>query len=423
MNPPARIVTVWVDNSLAGTLTITTHPINGLEDQSFSYSTEWLANTMGFAISPDLPLTRGVQRPRNGRTTFGAFEDATPDAWGNKLLARQAQLDALRDGLPTPRMTPATRLLLVPDHTRQGALRFSDDDGFLSPRTSGAGLTDLEKLARAAQRFVDSGEIDSEHDLLLGAGSSPGGAQPKAWVSGPDGNMVLAKFPKTSDVGDLHLWEHITMVLQRRAGIRVQPSRVLPLDSERSIFLTDRFDRVGDKRIPFQSVRTLLQLVDHQHVDYTTMAREIAHVSAHPTADAAEMFSRAIFAALVNNIDDHMRNHGILRIGRGWRLSPAFDVNPARSGTSDTPLTPGGDPGDRDVRALIEHSADFRLTRSRAVERAREIAAAVASWREVAVSEGANLDSLNNWARTFDDPNLERIRALSDGDRTVIDLS
>lgn len=412
MSAPARVIGVWVDASQVGALTITTHPINGLEYLSFRYSSEWLESRGGFAISPELPLIRGIQRPRSGRTTFTAFEDAAPDAWGNKLLARQAQLDAIRLGTPVPRMTQTTRLFLVPDHTRQGALRFSDETGFLSARASGAGITDLDALARAAQRFIDTGEVNQDYELLLGAGSSPGGAQPKAWVTKPDGTMMLAKFPKTSDPGNVHLWEHVTMILQRRASIRVQDSRLRRLDADRAIFLTDRFDRVGERRLPYQSVRTLLQLADYQHADYATMAREIAHVSAAPTEDAQEMFARAVFAALVNNVDDHMRNHGLLRLGRGWRLSPAFDVNPSRSGFSDTPLVSDGDLGDRDVRALIDHADDFRMTREQAIARAKEVEAAVSRWKEVAVEVGADFESLGSWGRAFEGPNRERIRRL-----------
>lgn len=35
-----------------------------------------------------------------------------------------------------------------------------------------------------------------------------------------------------------------------------------------------------------------------------------------------------VFNALVGNIDDHPRNHGLLHDGHGWRLSPAFDITP-----------------------------------------------------------------------------------------------
>lgn len=71
--------------------------------------------------------------------------------------------------------------------------------------------------------------MDEENSLLMGAGSSPGGAQPKAWVRDDGGSMLLAKFPKSSDIGNPQLWEMVAIKLQQRAGIRVQESRLMPL--------------------------------------------------------------------------------------------------------------------------------------------------------------------------------------------------
>ena len=32
---------------------------------------------------------------------------------------------------------------------------------------------------------------------------------------------------------------------------------------------------------------------------------------------------------MISNTDDHLRNHGFLLTGKGWKLSPAFDINPS----------------------------------------------------------------------------------------------
>jgi len=50
-------------------------------------------------------------------------------------------------------------------------------------------------------------------------------------------------------------------------------------------------------------------------------------------ANNRELFERLIFNILVNNDDDHLRNHGFvwdLRLP-GWRLSPLYDVMPRAS--------------------------------------------------------------------------------------------
>ena len=46
------------------------------------------------------------------------------------------------------------------------------------------------------------------------------------------------------------------------------------------------------------------------------------------TEDLRELWTRAAYGRLISNTDDHLRNHGFLRSRAGWRLSPAFDINP-----------------------------------------------------------------------------------------------
>ena len=41
------------------------------------------------------------------------------------------------------------------------------------------------------------------------------------------------------------------------------------------------------------------------------------------------LWRRLVFNILISNTDDHLRNHGFLYTGQtGWRLSPAYDLNP-----------------------------------------------------------------------------------------------
>ena len=36
-----------------------------------------------------------------------------------------------------------------------------------------------------------------------------------------------------------------------------------------------------------------------------------------------------VFNIVAANRDDHLRNHGFIRSPAGWRLSPAYDMNPS----------------------------------------------------------------------------------------------
>lgn len=418
-----RPIEVLVDETVAGTLVIESEDLSSLEHVAFAYADSWISNPDAFELSPELPLVRGEQRPTQGRDMFGSFMDAAPDSWGERLLYEEARLQALAAKTPIPRMTAATRLLMVNDETRQGALRFRENGTFLSNWGARADLRDLPDLAASAQTYAETGFIDERDSLLIGAGSSPGGAHPKAWVRDTDGSMLLAKFPKTSDIGNVQLWEMVAIRLQERAGIRVQPSRLVPLTGYSQIFLTKRFDREGDARIPYMSARTALQLDAFQHPDYVTLTREISRISASPAEDANEMFSRAALGAMVNNIDDHMRNHGLLRFQRGWRLSPSFDVNPARSGSSETPLVPGGDPYDRNVLELLDHLDAFRLTRAAAIERLAQVNEAVSHWAEDALALGAGDDVPASMQSAFEGPNRQRVARVSRVNPTIIDLA
>lgn len=404
-------VEVFCDTRLAGSMGIESDPISPLEHVTFTYHPDWIED--GFPLSPDLPLRRGPQRPSLGRELFTAFDDAAPDSWGRKMLFERLRLEAVESGARVDRLTAARGLLMVNDKTRQGALRFRQHGRFLSDWADDATVRDLTELAGSAQRFAETGHVGHRDRLLIGAGSSPGGAQPKAWVQDASGSMLLAKFPKTSDPGDVHLWEMVAIRLQSRAGITVQPSRLLPVEEARNIFLTERFDREGDRRIPYMSMRSALQLTEGEHPSYERLARELQLISAAPREDARELFARAAFGAMVNNIDDHMRNHGLLRRGRGWRLAPSFDVNPSTSGYSDTPLTDRGDLADRDIRDLLEAADSFRLRPQAAVSILRRVAQAISHWPDEARRLGADQETINAQQRAFTGPNADRVHHLA----------
>ncbi|MEE1621726.1 type II toxin-antitoxin system HipA family toxin [Zafaria sp. J156] len=404
---------VWIDERHVGDCRVDTRPGHQFESLTFTYRDDWLADPRGFAISPDLPLQRGPHTPATHRSVFLAFDDASPDEWGRRLMEADRRRRARSEAQPFKAATEIERLLAVDDRTRQGALRFRQGGVFLAADGHHAGLQDLDRLVRAAQSFADTGEVDDEVQKLICVGSSPGGARPKAWILDPDGHTLLAKFPRTADHWDVSAWELAAILLQKRAGIRTQPSRAVDLGGGRHVFLTRRFDREGGRRIPYLSFRTAFALGPHELPDYATLASRVASLSSRPNEDAAELFSRAAFGVMVNNIDDHMRNHGLLHDGTGWRLAPSFDVNPSRFGTSGTPLTPEDDPADRDVRLLVEHADAFRLTTGQAVERLEAVARAVSGWRQAAVDAGVAPDALDSMSGAFGGVSLERITRLA----------
>lgn len=75
---------------------------------------------------------------------------------------------------------------------------------------------------------------------------------------------------------------------------------------------------------------TLLSVHDGDERDYADIAEMFPEVGAQVNADLTELLARVVFNVAVHNTntDNHLRNHGLLRVPSGWTLSPVFDVNP-----------------------------------------------------------------------------------------------
>jgi len=82
---------------------------------------------------------------------------------------------------------------------------------------------------------------------------------------------------------------------------------------------------------------TLLGYQDgHDHragASYLEVIEWLEMYGAAPTEDIRELWRRIVFSVLVSNTDDHLGNHGFLLSRQGWRLSPAYDLNPNPKGT------------------------------------------------------------------------------------------
>ena len=186
------------------------HHRRGVESVSFVYDARYLADPDSYALDPSLPLVVGSLQTPVGRALFGAFSDCAPDRWGRMLLTREEAARAKLTRTAPRSLSEVDVLLGVRDDLRQGALRFRLSDGgpYLAAENSGIPvLTDLPALLDIAER-VESDTADySELDRLLRAGSSLGGARPKAHVIESDGRVAIAKFPSaSSDTWNVMAW-------------------------------------------------------------------------------------------------------------------------------------------------------------------------------------------------------------------------
>jgi len=144
---------------------------------------------------------------------------------------RRAEIRQARAEQRPPRtLFQSDYLLLVDDELRVGALRFrADPDGpFLAEPRPGRvpPLVDLGRLLGACSRVARRDDLDEDLRLLIGPGSSLGGARPKAAIRDRDGALAIAKFPRPGDDRDHVLWEAVALSLANRAGIAVPGWRI-----------------------------------------------------------------------------------------------------------------------------------------------------------------------------------------------------
>jgi len=384
------------------------HVKGNKESASFEYEKSWLKHNERFALEPALNLTEGSFHTGQETSLFGAIGDSAPDRWGRVLMRRAEALSAKEENRAPRTLFEADYLLGVNDEARGGALRFSspqDEDVFLSSKNKSSipPLVELPKLFSATEKFIADNESSQDLRLLLAPGSSIGGARPKASVRDKDGSLAIAKFPKKDDEFNVVAWEAVTLTLAKKAGITV-PSYRLETICEKPVLLVSRFDRQGARRLPFLSAMSMLGARDNEQHSYLEIAYAIAQNGASPDKDMRELWRRIVFTVMVSNTDDHLRNHGfIYQRNEGWRLSPAYDINPTPLEIAPHVLTTSIDFYDNSASLEIAMNVakDFRLEKQEAQSIINEVASSVKQWRIVASSFGISKKECDRMSSAF----------------------
>lgn len=389
----------------------------GRETATFIYDPAWIEAEDHFALEPALALSRGPHYTAPGRTLFGALGDSAPDRWGQTLLRRDERRRAKAEGRTPRTLRDIDFLLGVTDSIRQGALRFSMSEGgpFVAPDNTLCvpPLVDLPRLLAATERFLSDEESAEDLSLLLAPGSSLGGARPKASVRDVDGSLLIAKFPKPDDEYRLVAWEAVALGLAHQAGIPVEQYRLETI-AGRDVLLVRRFDRRGTERIPFLSALNMLGAAEGDRHSYPEIADALRMHGAAARTDLPQLWRRMVFTVLISNTDDHLRNHGFLYAGPGgWRLSPAYDLNPVpvdvRPRVLSTAIAVDLDPtASLDMAIEVAEFFDLKPDAARAI--AAEVAAAVTRWRETAVNLGIARAEIDRMESAFEHDDLAAAR-------------
>jgi serine/threonine-protein kinase HipA len=380
-------------DQLAGTLTVRGR--GDLARSQFVYDPEFAYGGQGFDLAPGLP----VDDPVHGFRGIPLFvQDAGPDLWGAHLLRRAA---LAKDRLAS--LDDLDNVLGASDFARQGALRFADPTTgtFLSPAPVPTHV-DLEDLLADADDVASENPSFSPIARLLATGTSAlGGARAKASVTDESGQLWMAKFPMTTDRCNVPAWEKVALDLAAHARIEVPESRLVRA-AGRDVLLLRRFDRDSTGRIPYLSFRSLLGNADdgQDPPDYLHIAPELR---AFTDTRGEDLFRRAAFGVMVNNTDNHLRNMGLLRVGRAWRSAPMFDVNPEPESGRERHTSIAGRYGLIRIReGLEELGRACGLDQRRVQDELTDLHDVVQGWRGLAEAYGIAEREIDRMGAAFD---------------------
>jgi serine/threonine-protein kinase HipA len=310
----------------------------------------------------------------------------------------------------SPVLSELDFLLAVDDESRIGALRMRDETArFQGCPIEGERRTppllELQHILSASRAVELSAETAKDLAYLRGKGTSLGGLRPKCSIRDDDGSLAIGKFPSVGDQRSVVKGEVLALHLARQAGIRTAKARLIDSDGIPVAIIT-RFDRRNDgTRIPYCSAATMLgaERNDPTQHSYTEIVDALRVHGADVQADLAELWRRIAFSICINNVDDHLHNHGFLHVGQGqWQLAPAFDINPFpdRERELKTWISPDTGP-EASLTALRSVAPYFRISKTQADTILAEVTTAVAKWRSVGTSLGMSPTELDAFADAF----------------------
>lgn len=383
------------------------HLVMGRRGVSLRYAPTWLAH--GFALSEDLPLIDREHLPREKDTAAGAVDDARPDRWGERLIR---MLDR------PPRLSLLEYLYYAGDD-RFGALGVSTAADRYLPREIGPlpRLADVDAVHDVVRRVLANEPVEEGQRRLIAPGVTMGGARPKALLQMDDCEWVL-KFAE-ADRPDESLIEHAALTLAGQAGITVAETRLVQLARGTALAIR-RFDRAASRRLHALSANVALKAAGSQ-LSYPALAqllRRRGAIEIH-RAQMRELFRRLVFNILIDNTDDHEKNHVLLVTpDQNYALAPAFDVLPMASSLGYQAMIVGEHGAESSIENALTAAAQYWLTPKDALAEAAHVARVVDRWREHFAARGLSVPTIEELARHIDRPFLlEQRQALTGGGR------
>jgi serine/threonine-protein kinase HipA len=384
----------------------------GSFEGTFTYGRKYLERRNVVALDPfHLPLSARPQKFTKLKGLPGAVRDASPDAWGRRVI--QAKLQR-----PEADIREMDYLLNGPDDCA-GNLSFGRTVTPPAPRRPFNRTHQLGALIAAAETLEEHGRLPHEVLEELEPGTSMGGARPKVTVE-DDHKIWLAKLPERGERHNVQRIEYATLEMARAAGLRVCGARLERVGA-RDTLLLNRFDREWNPdaraywRHGFVSGLTVLDAEDgylgRDRWSYPLLADELRRWSVKSREDRHELFRRMVFNAMVTNNDDHPRNHALVHTRSGWRLSPAYDILPVPMLSverRDLALEVGRFGRAASVYNILSQCEAFGLTNAEAQVQVDGMLAIVRTWREFFAERGVEPRSIEMLAQAMLPPSFFR---------------
>ena len=387
--------------------------LRGSDSYSFKYDNDWLRQYGSLYLSADINNYPGQQYTQPDRDIFGCFNDALPDRWGRLLLNRREQILATEEKRPVRKLSSFDYLIGIDDYSRMGGFRFKEkqDGEYINCEKSLRipPLTDIRALVAASMEIEKSEELNQLPEKkwllqLVHPGTSLGGARPKAGVMNDEGRICVAKFPSRNDDYDVGLWEHLSHLLAKEAGVEAAETSVIETGKKYHALLSKRFDRtVEGRRKHFASAMTLLGLTDGCDAKsgngYLDIVDFILQNCCDVEQNLRQLYRRVAFNIAIGNSDDHFRNHGFLLTPRGWTLSPAYDMNPTLN--EYQALLINSTTNHADLQVLLDSSEEYMIGKDEAVYIIEEVKAGVKHWNSIATRLGIAKREMDVFEQVF----------------------
>ena len=284
------------------------------------------------SVKSGLPVYADDDKLFGGLPSFIA--DSLPDHWGNKIFNEWAK----SHNISTRNLSALDRLAYI-GRRGMGALEFLPPVAEDMEQPFKIEIADLYRLAQTTleetRRFKAKLQPDLMIESLFKVGTSAGGRRPKAIINlNPKTNEcysgqvatpvegftpMIIKFDEHLDIPTTRI-EYSYYLMAKDAGLKMMPSMLI--EGENSThFLTERFDRVGAKKIHTQTLAAMNPLAD----SYEDLFDVACRIEVPPT-EISQLFLLMTMNALSGNIDDHNKNFGFMMAEDGvWHITPAYD--------------------------------------------------------------------------------------------------